>query len=53
MTTTTGNNQMDSGLPMLDTGVQELGLSGKLNWEEDTTYSFDISYGRFLRRTGY
>ena len=33
---------------MLDTGVKELGLSGKLNWEEDTVYSFDISYGRFF-----
>ena len=47
MTTTSSKSQTGNGLPMLDTGVQELGLSGKLNWDEDTAYSFDISYGRF------
>lgn len=36
------------GLPMLAPGVQELSLSGRLNWESSTAYSFDISYGRFL-----
>ncbi len=36
------------GLPMLAAGVQELGLSGRLNWEDSTAYNFDISYGRFL-----
>lgn len=45
---TTSSDTRPDGLPMLDTGVQELGLSGKLNWEEDTVYSFDISYGRFF-----
>ena len=35
-------------LPMLDTGVQELSLGGRLNWEDNTDYSFDISYGRFV-----
>ena len=33
---------------MLATGVQELGLSGRLNWEDDTAYKFDMSYGRFF-----
>ncbi len=47
-TTDNSSSRSDSGLPMLDTGVQELGLSGRLNWEEDTVYSFDISYGRFF-----
>jgi hypothetical protein len=37
-----------NGLPMLDTGVQELSLGGHLNWENNTDYSFDISYGRFV-----
>jgi hypothetical protein len=46
--TTADTNHRSDGLPMLDTGVKELGLSGKLNWEEDTVYSFDISYGRFF-----
>jgi len=36
------------GLPMLAAGVQELSLGGRLNWEDSTAYSFDISYGRFL-----
>jgi hypothetical protein len=53
MQTTTGYNQGESpgqgdGLPMLAAGVQELSLGGQLNWESSTTYSFDISYGRFL-----
>lgn len=37
-----------NALPMLDTGVQELSLGGSLNWEDDTAYNFDISYGRFI-----
>jgi len=36
------------GLPMLAAGVQELGLGGRINWEDSTVYNFDISYGRFL-----
>jgi hypothetical protein len=36
------------GLPMLAPGVQELSLGGKLNWEDDTLYNFDVSYGRFI-----
>lgn len=36
------------GLPMLAQGVQELSLSGRLNWEDNTAYNFDISYGRFI-----
>jgi hypothetical protein len=47
MQTTTSDNRSDE-LPMLAKGVQELGLSGRLNWEDDTVYAFDISYGRFL-----
>lgn len=47
MQTTTADNRSDE-LPMLAKGVQELGLSGRLNWEEDTVYAFDVSYGRFL-----
>lgn len=47
MQTTTDTARPDN-LPMLDKGVKELGLSGKLNWEEDTVYSFDISYGQFF-----
>jgi hypothetical protein len=38
----------NNGLPMLAPGVQELSLGGRLNWEDSTSYSFDISYGRFL-----
>ena len=36
------------GLPMLAAGVNELSLSGRLNWEDSTAYNFDIGYGRFL-----
>ncbi len=36
------------GLPMLAPGVQELSLGGRLNWEDSTAYSFNISYGRFI-----
>ena len=36
------------GLPMLAPGVQELSLGGRLNWENSTAYSFDVSYGRFI-----
>ncbi len=52
MNTTSGSQQQtqyaSNGLPMLDTGVQELSLGGHLNWEDNTDYSFDISYGRFV-----
>ncbi len=44
----TQTNFSGDGLPMLAPGVQELGLAGRLNWEDDTAYSFDISYGRFI-----
>lgn len=46
--TTAAYTQTESGLPILAPGVQELGLSGRLNWENDTIYNFGISYGRFL-----
>lgn len=44
------SSQRDTGdgLPMLAPGVQELSLSGRLNWEDSTAYNFDISYGRFI-----
>ncbi len=50
---TTSNHQSQTqyasnGLPMINTGVQELSLGGHLNWEDDTDYNFDISYGRFV-----
>jgi hypothetical protein len=53
MQSTTGHTRSDyrdagDGLPMLAPGVQELSLSGRLNWEDSTSYSFDISYGRFI-----
>ena len=51
MHSSTGETQSSftgDGLPMLAPGVQELGLSGRLNWEDNTDYSFDISYGRFV-----
>lgn len=51
MQTTTGHTQSNhagDGLPMLAPGVQELGLNGFLNWDDDTRYGFNISYGRFL-----
>lgn len=53
MVTTTSTQQTHSsysgnGLPMLDTGVQELSLGGNLNWEDNTDYAFNISYGRFV-----
>lgn len=35
-------------LPMLAPGVQELGINGFLNWEDDTTYALQVSYGRFI-----
>jgi hypothetical protein len=37
-----------SNLPMLAPGVQELGVSGFLNWEDTTTYALHLSYGRFV-----
>lgn len=37
-----------NGLPMLATGIQELSLGGHLNWEDNTDYTFNISYGRFV-----
>lgn len=51
MTTSTDQSRsgtVDDRLPMLAAGVQELGLSGRVNWEDSTAYNFDISYGRFL-----
>jgi hypothetical protein len=42
------NEYSSNGLPMLAVGVQELSLGGHLNWEDNTDYSFDISYGRFV-----
>lgn len=51
---TTNNTQQNQiaypsdGLPMLAAGVQELSLGGHLNWEDNTSYNFDISYGRFV-----
>lgn len=47
-TVQTEQEQFGDGLPMLAPGVQELSLGGQLNWEDSTTYNFDISYGRFL-----
>jgi len=46
--THTQRDYSGDGLPMLAPGVQELGLGGRINWEDSTVYSFDISYGRFL-----
>lgn len=42
------DQRIGDGLPMLAPGVQELSLSGRLNWEDSTSYSFDIGYGRFF-----
>ena len=47
-TTQTDRSYGNEGLPMLAPGVQELSLSGRLNWETSTAYNFDISYGRFI-----
>lgn len=44
----TDRNYDSEGLPMLAPGVQELSLSGRLNWEDSTAYNFDVSYGRFI-----
>lgn len=44
----TDRDDNNNGLPMLAPGVQELSLSGRLNWETATAYNFDISYGRFI-----
>ena len=44
----TDRDYNNNGLPMLAPGVQELSLSGRLNWEAATAYNFDISYGRFI-----
>ena len=48
--TTTSDTSMSasSDLPILAAGIQELSVGGRLNWEDDTAYNFDISYGRFL-----
>ena len=43
-----GYRDTGDGLPMLAPGVQELSLSGRLNWEDNTAYNFDVSYGRFI-----
>lgn len=50
MTTTSDAqvNHVDDGLPMLAAGVQELSLSGSLNWENATRYNVGASYGRFI-----
>jgi len=50
MQTTTDHQTgfVGDGLPMLAPGVQELALNGFLNWDDDTRYGFNISYGRFL-----
>jgi len=54
MQTTTAHTQQSqyahdpNGLPMLAPGVQELSLGGRINWEDSTAYSFDVSYGRFI-----
>jgi len=37
-----------SGLPMLAPGVQELTLNGNFNWDDDTRYNLNVSYGRFV-----
>ena len=47
-TTQSDYRSTGDGLPMLAPGVQELSLGGHLNWEDSTSYSFDISYGRFI-----
>jgi hypothetical protein len=47
-TDSTQSSYVGDGLPMLAPGVQELSLSGRINWKDNTAYSFDISYGRFL-----
>lgn len=39
---------IDSGLPMIAAGVQEFGLNGRLNWQDETIYNLNISYGRFV-----
>lgn len=51
MQTTTGQTATGaygSNLPMLAPGVQELGVSGFLNWEDKATYALQLSYGRFV-----
>ena len=48
MQTTDNYTSPQSNLPMLAPGVQELGLSGFLNWDDDTVYALNISYGRFV-----
>ena len=35
-------------LPIISKGVVEFGLSGYLDWTDATTYSTNISYGRFV-----
>lgn len=35
-------------LPVIAKGVTEFGLSGYLDWTDDTTYSLNASYGYFL-----
>jgi len=36
------------GMPMIATGVQEFGLAGRLNWQDETVYNLNVSYGRFV-----
>ncbi|MFT4175065.1 MAG: outer membrane beta-barrel protein [Luteolibacter sp.] len=45
---TTSGPVTDTGLPMIARGVQEIGLSGYLNWETNTNYALNFSYGRFF-----
>jgi len=39
---------IDPGLPMIAAGVQEFGLNGRLNWQDETIYNLNVSYGRFV-----
>jgi hypothetical protein len=47
-TTTCANKPVDDGLPMLATGVQELSLSGHIDWNGKPQYNLGASYGRFI-----
>ncbi len=37
-----------SEMPMIATGVKEFGITGSLNWTNDTLYNFGFSYGQFM-----
>jgi hypothetical protein len=47
-TPSSGGGIRNDDLPMLAKGVQEFGLSGKLNWDDETEYALDLSYGLFV-----